>query len=92
MGRMRIRRESVHKPVGDLSAGERAKVLLARLILGDHNLLVLDEPTNYLDIETQDALLEALEQFPGGIVFVAHDRHFIETLATEVLDLGGTTP
>lgn len=92
MGRMRMRRESVHKSVGALSAGERAKVLLARLILGDHNLLVLDEPTNYLDIETQDALLEALEQFPGGIVFVAHDRHFIETLATEVLNLGGTTP
>ena len=89
MGRMRIRRESVHKPVGSLSAGERAKVLLARLILGDHNLLVLDELTNYLDIETQDTLLEALGEFPGGIVFVAHDRHFIETLATEVLDLGG---
>ncbi len=88
MGRMRIRRESVHKPVGALSAGERAKVLLTRLILGGHNLLILDEPTNFLDIETQDVLLEALAAFPGGIVFVSHDRHFIDTLATQVLELG----
>ncbi|MGH2403939.1 MAG: ribosomal protection-like ABC-F family protein [bacterium] len=90
MGRMRIRRDSVHKPVGALSAGERAKVLLTRLILGGHNLLILDEPTNYLDIETQDVLLEALKAFPGGLVFVSHDRHFIDTLATQVLDLGGS--
>ncbi len=89
MGRMRIRRESVHKSVGSLSAGERAKVLLTRLILGGHNLLILDEPTNFLDIETQDVLLEALASFPGGIVFVSHDRHFIDTLATQVLELGG---
>lgn len=88
MGRMRIRRESVHKPAGDLSAGERAKVLLACLILGDCNLLVLDEPTNHLDIETQDALLAALLDFPGGIVFTSHDRHFIETLATMTLYTG----
>lgn len=88
MGRMRIRRESVTKPVGALSAGERAKVLLARLILGKHNLLVLDEPTNHLDIETQDVLLEALAAYPGGILFVSHDRHFVQVLATEVLHLG----
>lgn len=92
MGRMRIRRETVHKAVGLLSAGERAKVLLVRLILGEHNLLVLDEPTNFLDIDTQDALLGALADFPGGIIFTSHDRHFIETLATQVLELseGGT--
>ncbi len=89
MGRMRIRRDSVHKPVGSLSAGERAKVLLTGLILGGHNLLILDEPTNFLDVETQDVLLEALKAFPGGIVFVSHDRHFIDTLATQVLELGG---
>ncbi|MGH2396366.1 MAG: ATP-binding cassette domain-containing protein [bacterium] len=89
MGRMRIRRDSVHKPVGALSAGERAKVILTRLILGGDNLLVLDEPTNFLDVETQDVLLEALKTFPGGVVFVSHDRHFIDTLATQVLELGG---
>jgi ATP-binding cassette, subfamily F, member 3 len=88
MGRMGVRRETVNKPVEKLSSGERAKTLLATLILGDHNLLVLDEPTNYLDIETQDVLLEALGDFPGGIIFVSHDRHFVDTLATETLALG----
>jgi ATPase subunit of ABC transporter with duplicated ATPase domains len=71
-----------------LSSGERAKVLLAGIIVGDNNLLVLDEPTNYLDIETQDVLLAALTDFPGGILFVSHDRHFVEDLATWTLTFG----
>jgi ATP-binding cassette subfamily F protein 3 len=87
LGRMGVRRETVNKPVERLSSGERAKVLLARIILGDNNLLVLDEPTNYLDIETQDVLLDALADFPGGIMFVSHDRYFVEALATETLTL-----
>ena len=88
MGRMGVRRETVNKKVAKLSSGERAKVLLAGLILGDNNLLVLDEPTNYLDIETQDVLLEALGDFPGGILFVSHDRYFVEELATDALTPG----
>jgi ATP-binding cassette, subfamily F, member 3 len=90
MGRMGVRRETVNKKVAKLSSGERAKVLLATLILGDNNLLVLDEPTNYLDIETQDVLLEALGDFPGGILFVSHDRYFVEELATDTVSLGLT--
>jgi ATP-binding cassette, subfamily F, member 3 len=90
MGRMALRRESVNKKVAKLSSGERAKVLLAGLILGDNNLLVLDEPTNYLDIETQDVLIEALRDFPGGILFVSHDRYFVEELATDTLTPGLT--
>ena len=90
MGRMGVRRETVNKKVAKLSSGERAKALLAVLILGDNNLLVLDEPTNYLDIEIQDVLLEALADFPGGILFVSHDRYFVEELATETLTLGLT--
>jgi ATP-binding cassette, subfamily F, member 3 len=90
MGRMGVRRETVNKKVAKLSSGERAKVLLATLILGDNNLLVLDEPTNYLDIETQDVLLEALVDFPGGILFVSHDRYFVEELATDIVTLGLT--
>ena len=90
MGRMGVRRETVNKPVAKLSSGERAKVLLAGIILSDNNLLVLDEPTNYLDIETQDVLLEALKTFPGGILFVSHDRYFVEALATGTLTLGIT--
>ena len=90
MGRMGVRRETVNKKVAKLSSGERAKVLLATLILGDNNLLVLDEPTNYLDIETRDVLLEALGDFPGGILFVSHDRYFVEELATDTVSLGLT--
>jgi ATP-binding cassette subfamily F protein 3 len=90
MGRMGVRRETVYKKVAKLSSGERAKVLLAGIILGDNNLLVLDEPTNYLDIETKDVLLEALGDFPGGILFVSHDRYFVEELATETLAVGLT--
>jgi ATP-binding cassette subfamily F protein 3 len=88
MGRMGVRRETVNKPTGKLSSGERAKVLLAKLILGGHNLLVFDEPTNHLDVETQDVLLDALRDFPGGVLFVSHDRYFIDNLATETLALG----
>jgi ATP-binding cassette subfamily F protein 3 len=88
MGRMGMRRETVNKKVAKMSSGERAKVLLAGLILGDNYLLVLDEPTNYLDIETQDVLLEALRDFPGGILFVSHDRYFVEELATDALTPG----
>jgi ATP-binding cassette subfamily F protein 3 len=90
MGRVGVRRETVNKRTARLSSGERAKVVLAGIILGDNNLLVLDEPTNFLDIETQDVLLEALEDFPGGILFVSHDRHFVEQLATRTLALGLT--
>ncbi len=90
MGRMGVRRETVNKKAARLSSGERAKVLLAGIILQDNNLLVLDEPTNYLDIETQDVLLGALEDFPGGILFVSHDRYFVEQLATQTLTLGLT--
>ena len=91
MGRMGVRRETVNKPAGGLSSGERAKTLLAKLILGGHNLLVLDEPTNHLDIETQDVLLDALAGFPGAILLVSHDRHFVDTLATEKLDMRSVT-
>lgn len=89
MGRMGVRRATVLKPVESLSSGERAKVLLAKLVLGDHDLLVMDEPTNHLDVPTQDALLEALSGFPGGMILVSHDRHFVDALATERLELAG---
>lgn len=87
MARMRIVNDSVFKPVRRLSAGERAKVLLAKLMVGAHNLLVLDEPTNHLDLATQDVLLETLSEFPGAILFVSHDRHFVQELATDVISM-----
>jgi ATPase subunit of ABC transporter with duplicated ATPase domains len=75
--------------VRELSSGEKMRLALARLLLGEHNLLALDEPTNHLDIETQDTLLDALTTFPGSILLISHDRHFVETLATETLDMRG---
>ena len=82
VGRMGARREAGNKPARRLSSGERARVLLARLFLGWNDLPVFDESTNHLDMETQDVLLEALDDFPGGVLFVSHDRHFGDEPAT----------
>lgn len=84
---LKLRGERINRPVGSLSAGERAKVAIARLLLGNANLLLLDEPTNHLDIEAREALEETLLTYPGTIVFVSHDRCFIEALADRILEL-----
>ncbi|MEM1447730.1 MAG: ATP-binding cassette domain-containing protein [Planctomycetota bacterium] len=77
-------------PVKTLSGGERARVLLARLLLADGNVLVLDEPTNDLDLATLRALEEALTLFPGAVVVVSHDRWFLDRVATHVLYVDGS--
>ncbi|MEW6047429.1 MAG: ATP-binding cassette domain-containing protein [Bacillota bacterium] len=92
LGRLRVQKETPLRPVGTLSAGERAKVLLASLLLGDFNVLVLDEPTNHLDIETQDVLIDALRSYAGTLIFVTHDRHLVQALATARLEFGATAP
>jgi ATP-binding cassette subfamily F protein 3 len=84
---LRVRADQVGQTLGSMSAGERAKVAIARLLLGGANFLVLDEPTNHLDVEAREALEGTLEQFPGAIVFVSHDRYFVDRLADRVLDL-----
>jgi ATP-binding cassette subfamily F protein uup len=76
-------------PVGQLSGGERARVHLARLMLCPADLLLLDEPTNDLDIPTLEILEESLEEFPGAVVLVTHDRFLLERVATELLTLDG---
>jgi ATP-binding cassette subfamily F protein 3 len=81
--------EDVFKPVGVLSGGERNRYALARLLLRPSNFLLLDEPTNHLDLRAKDVLLEALEDFSGTVVFVSHDRYFIDQLATRVFEVGG---
>ncbi len=81
--------EDVFKPIGVLSGGERNRYALARMLLQPSNFLLLDEPTNHLDLRAKDVLLESLREFTGTVVFVSHDRYFIDRLATRVFDIGG---
>jgi len=99
-GAMLFRGKAVEKRVSVLSGGERARLCLAGLLLGSCNILVLDEPGNHLDVETVDALAQALLDFRGTVIFTSHDRSFVEVVATNVVEVadgrvlnyGGTYP
>ncbi|HEX7287552.1 MAG TPA: ABC-F family ATP-binding cassette domain-containing protein [Candidatus Angelobacter sp.] len=80
--------DDVFKTIGVLSGGERNRYALARMLLHPSNFLLLDEPTNHLDLRAKDVLLESLERFTGTVVFVSHDRYFIDKLATRVFEIG----
>lgn len=82
-----FRGDDVYKPVSALSGGERGRLALAILALEGANFLLLDEPTNHLDIPAQEALQEVLEQFPGTILLVSHDRYLVDRLATQIWEL-----
>jgi ABC transport system ATP-binding/permease protein len=88
-GRFLFRREQLDLPVGDLSGGEQARVQIARLMLHPADLLILDEPTNDLDIESLEVLEESLADFPGALVLVTHDRFMLDRLSTDLLALDG---
>ncbi|MBT0907275.1 ATP-binding cassette domain-containing protein [Streptococcus parasanguinis] len=79
--------DDVKKTVGMLSGGERARLLLAKLSMENNNFLILDEPTNHLDIDSKEVLENALIDFDGTLLFVSHDRYFINRVATQVLEL-----
>ena len=83
--------DDVFKRVGDLSGGERGRVSLAKLMLSESNLLILDEPTNHLDIVSKEILEDALNNYTGTVLYVSHDRYFINRTATRILDLTGHT-
>ncbi len=83
--------DSVEKRVSVLSGGERSRLVLCKLLLSPANCLLLDEPTNHLDIRSKDVLMESLQEYGGTVVFVSHDRYFLDGLATKVLEVGNGT-
>ena len=83
--------DDVFKRIGDLSGGERGRVSLAKLMLSEANFLILDEPTNHLDITSKEILEQALLNYTGTVLYVSHDRYFINKTATRILDLTGQT-
>jgi len=83
--------DSIEKPVSVLSGGERSRLVLCKLLFSPANCLLLDEPTNHLDLRSKDVLMEALRDYDGTLVFVSHDRYFLDGLATKVLEVGGGT-
>jgi ATP-binding cassette subfamily F protein 3 len=86
-GAMLFRGEAVNKRISVLSGGERARLCMAALLLGDFNILVLDEPGNHLDVETVEALANALVDYQGTVIFTSHDRHFMSRVASSIIEV-----
>ncbi|MGD8743679.1 MAG: ABC-F family ATPase [Granulosicoccaceae bacterium] len=87
LGKLLFSRDEVDKSVKVISGGEQGRMLFGKLMLQSNNVLVMDEPTNHLDMESIESLNIALEQFPGTLVFVSHDREFVSSLATRIIEM-----
>ena len=89
LGRLLFGGNDVGKQVQVLSGGEKGRMLYGKLILQEPNVLIMDEPTNHMDMESIESLNMALEKFPGTLIFVSHDRQFVSSLATQIIELDG---
>ena len=87
LGRLLFSQDEINKSVKVLSGGEQGRMLFGKLMLQKANILLLDEPTNHLDMESIESLNSALEQYPGTLIFVSHDREFVSSLATRIIEL-----
>jgi ATPase subunit of ABC transporter with duplicated ATPase domains len=87
LGRLLFSRDEMQKTVEKLSGGERGRMLFGEIVLKRPNIILMDEPTNHLDMESIESLNLALENYPGTVIFVSHDREFVSSLATRVLEL-----
>src|SRR5699024_312559 len=84
LGQLHFKGDEVHKKVSVLSGGERVKVSLAKLLAGNYNTLILDEPTNFLDIEAVEALESLLKEYDGTLILISHDRSFVSALVDKL--------
>jgi ATPase subunit of ABC transporter with duplicated ATPase domains len=90
LGRLLFSQDEIKKKVGVLSGGEQGRMLFGKLMLQQTNILIMDEPTNHLDMESIESLNTALENYPGTLIFVSHDREFVSSLATRIIELTPT--
>jgi ATPase subunit of ABC transporter with duplicated ATPase domains len=87
LGRMLFSRDEMAKTVDKLSGGERGRMLFGEIMLKRPNIIIMDEPTNHLDMESIESLNLALENYPGTLIFVSHDREFVSSIATRIIEL-----
>ena len=87
LGRLLFSKDEIYKPVNVISGGEQGRMLFGKLILQQPNVMVMDEPTNHMDMESIEALNYALENYPGTLIFVSHDREFVSSVATRIIEL-----
>ena len=87
LGQLLFSGDDQKKSVKVLSGGEKQRVIIAKLVLAMPNVMLLDEPTNHLDMESIESLNTALDKYPGTLVFVSHDREFVSSLATRIIEL-----
>ena len=87
LGRLLFNQDDIKKQVGVCSGGEKGRLLFGKLMMGNHNVLLMDEPTNHMDMESIESLNLALEMYEGTLVFVSHDREFVSSLATRIIEI-----